>query len=97
MLLRQLKYAVAVQKLQSFTKGADYCCITQPTLSQQISELEGYLSITLFDRDKKPIEPTVEGYVILRAAEDVIEKCNALEDLAKQLVREKSNKPDLPK
>ena len=53
--LTQLEYVLAVYKLGHFAKAAEFCNVTQPTLSMQIQKLEETLSITIFDRSKKPI------------------------------------------
>lgn len=89
MLLRQLEYIIAVERFQSFTKAADFCCVTQPTLSQQIKTLENYLGIEIFDRGSLPVLPTRKGKAILKKAADVVEKAKELETFAKELVKAK--------
>jgi len=86
MLLRQLEYILAVQKFKSFTKAADHCCVTQPTLSQQIKTLEDSLGIEIFNRGTIPVVPTTSGKIILEQATRVVEQANALKKLAKDLV-----------
>lgn len=88
MLLRQLEYILAVQKLKSFTKAADHCCVTQPTLSQQIKTLEDSLGIEIFNRGNIPIVPTPAGKVILEQATLVVDQANILKKLAKDLLKE---------
>jgi LysR family transcriptional regulator, hydrogen peroxide-inducible genes activator len=85
MLLRQLKYCVAVHRYGSFTMAADLCCVTQPTLSQQVAELESHLGLQIFDRSKKPVILTGAGKQIVERAILIIEECARLEELAKQL------------
>lgn len=87
MLLRQLEYILAVEKFQSFTKAADFCCVTQPTLSQQIKTLENYLGIEIFNRSSLPILPTRNGKLILNKAVEIVEKAKSLEVLAKDIVK----------
>lgn len=87
MLLRQLEYILAVEHFQSFTKAADYCCVTQPTLSQQIRTLESYLSIEVFDRSSLPIVPTQKGSLILERAKSVVQQAHELESFAKGLAK----------
>lgn len=87
MLLRQLEYILAVEKFQSFTKAADFCCVTQPTLSQQIKTLENYLGIEIFNRSSLPILPTRNGKLILNKAVEIVEKAKSLEVLAKEIVK----------
>jgi LysR family hydrogen peroxide-inducible transcriptional activator len=88
MLLRQLEYILAVERYQSFTKAADACCVTQPTLSQQIRTLEDYLGVEVFDRTTLPIEPTRKGKMILDRAVAIVQQAHELEKFAKELRRE---------
>ncbi|HPF96625.1 MAG: LysR family transcriptional regulator, partial [Flavobacteriaceae bacterium] len=55
MTITQLHYVLAVAEHQNFTKAAEKCFVTQPTLSMQIQKLEDELDILIFDRSKKPI------------------------------------------
>ena len=48
--LHRLRYFVAVAELGSFTRAAAREGVTQPSLSQQILELEKELDTSLFDR-----------------------------------------------
>ena len=88
MLLRQLEYIVAVDTERSFTRAADACCITQPTLSQQIKSLEDHLGIEIFNRNRLPVEPTPVGLLILERARAVVSEARSLERFARQLKRE---------
>lgn len=92
MLLRQLEYLLAVERFQSFTKAADFCCVTQPTLSQQIRTLESYLGIEVFDRSSLPIVATQKGNLILERAKDVVKQAAELEKFAKELTKSAENK-----
>jgi LysR family transcriptional regulator, hydrogen peroxide-inducible genes activator len=85
MLLRQLEYILAVNKYKSFTKAADVCCVTQPTLSQQIRTLEDFLDIEIFDRTILPVEPTRRGKIILEKASPIVQQAKELEKFAKEL------------
>ena len=58
MTITQLYYVLAVAENQNFTKAAEKCFVTQPTLSMQIQKLEDQLDVQIFDRSKKPIELT---------------------------------------
>ncbi|WP_266365737.1 LysR family transcriptional regulator [Tellurirhabdus rosea] len=85
MLLRQLEYIVAVDNERSFTKAADNCCVTQPTLSQQIRVLEEHLRVEIFDRSRTPIEPTQRGRLIIEKARLVVSEARQLERFAREL------------
>ncbi len=85
MLLRQLEYILAVDTHRNFTRAADVCCVTQPTLSQQIKSLEDHLDIVIFSRNRAPVEPTREGVLLLEQARVVVSHARKLELLARQL------------
>ena len=48
MTITQLKYALAIAEHKNFTKAAEKCFVTQPTLSTQIQKLEDELDIIIF-------------------------------------------------
>lgn len=72
MTLTQLEYVIAVFKHGHFGKAAQSCFITQPTLSMQIQKLEDELQVTIFDRSKNPIRPTIEGHAVIQQAHAII-------------------------
>ncbi|MFT4578447.1 MAG: LysR family hydrogen peroxide-inducible transcriptional activator [Nitrospinales bacterium] len=50
----------------------------------QIQKLEDDLGVTLFDRSKKPVEPTAMGKKIIAQAQIVIQEANRIEELIKE-------------
>lgn len=84
MTLQQLVYIVATAKAGSFFKAAENCFVTQPTLSVQIKKLEDELGVLIFDRDKKPMQITPEGELIIAKAKSIVEEMNALESFVKK-------------
>ena len=66
--LRDLKYICAVADLKHFGRAAEYCNISQPTLSGQIKKLENELGVTLFERNYKGIQVTEIGEKIVSLA-----------------------------
>lgn len=68
MTIQQLEYILAVDKFRHFAKAAEYCGVTQPTLSAMIQKLEDELGVKLFDRHIQPVTPTAIGSKILRQA-----------------------------
>ena len=51
MTLQQLEYILAVNQFRHFAKAAEYCRVTQPTLSAMIQKLEEELDTRIFDHD----------------------------------------------
>src|SRR6516164_5007226 len=48
--MHQLRYFVAVAQTGSFSRAAEHCYVSQPSLSQQIQKLERGVGQRLFDR-----------------------------------------------
>ena len=48
--LFQLRYFVTLAKMQNYTRAAHELCITQPSLSHAISQLEAELGVALFEK-----------------------------------------------
>ena len=55
MTLQQLEYILAVNQFRHFAKAAEYCRVTQPTLSAMIQKLEEELDTRIFDRSQQPV------------------------------------------
>jgi LysR family transcriptional regulator, hydrogen peroxide-inducible genes activator len=82
--ITQLSYIIAVSQARNFGLAAKACFISQPTLSMQIQKLEDDLGVTLFDRSKKPVEPTAMGKKIIAQAQVVLQETNRIEELIKE-------------
>lgn len=59
--LCHLRYFIVLAEEQHFRKAAEKLCITQPSLSHAISQLETELGIMLFDRQSRASFLTKEG------------------------------------
>lgn len=68
MTITQLHYVLAVAEHQNFTKAAEHCFVTQPTLSMQVQKLEDELGVQIFNRNTKPIKLTQVGQKIVNQA-----------------------------
>lgn len=84
MTITQLYYVLAVAEHQNFTKAAEKCFVTQPTLSMQIQKLEDQLDIQIFDRSKKPIELTEVGRKIVSQAKNIVNEADRIQDIVDQ-------------
>ena len=84
MTITQLHYVLAIAEHKNFTKAADKCFVTQPTLSTQIQKLEDELGVLIFDRSKKPIELTEVGKKIVLQAKNIVNESDRIQDIVDQ-------------
>jgi len=70
--LRTLEYFIAVAEEGSFTRAAQKCFITQPSISTQIQALERELGEALFDRTQRTTMLTEGGRLLLPYARDCV-------------------------
>ncbi|WP_455731910.1 transcriptional regulator CynR, partial [Burkholderia stabilis] len=86
MLLRHIRYFLAVAEQRSFTRAADALHVSQPTLSQQVRQLEETLGVQLFDRSGRTVQLTEFGEVYARHARAALHELDtgqrALHDVA---------------
>jgi LysR family transcriptional regulator, hydrogen peroxide-inducible genes activator len=81
--LTQLEYLVAVDKYRHFSRAAEACNVSQPSLSMLLQKLEDELGVTIFDRSKKPILTTLIGKAIVAQAKVVLSERNKIFDISK--------------
>lgn len=70
--LRQLQFFDALVRLQSFSRAAEACHVSQSTLSSGIKELETILEASLVDRSAKGFSLTPAGVEVARRTENVL-------------------------
>jgi len=85
--LRLLRYFIAVAEELNFTHAAARLHIAQPSLGQQIRQLEDYIGTPLFIRDKRRLQLTEAGRVFLREARRILQDVEHGVDLARQAAR----------
>ncbi len=83
--LRQLEYALALEEHRNFVRAAQACEVGQPTLSTQLQKLEDELGIVLFDRSRKPVEPTEDGHKLLDQFRRVMRENERIEEVVYEL------------
>jgi len=81
MTITQLNYIITLEKTRNFTKAANICKVSQPTLSMQIQKLEEELKIKIFDRTKKPIELSKVGNKIVNQAKKIIIEFDKMDEV----------------
>jgi len=69
--LKQLSYALTVEKTRHFKKAADICAVSQSALSTAIAELESQLDVQIFERDNKKVLVTPLGQEVLKKAAEI--------------------------
>jgi LysR family cyn operon transcriptional activator len=91
---RSIRYLVAVAEHHSFTRAAEALYVSQPTLSQQIKQLEESLDVQLLDRSGRHVRLTDAGEVYLRHARRALGELDAgkraiheLQDLSRGSLR----------
>ena len=85
--LQQLRYFSALARLGNFTRAAESCHVSQPTLSQQIAKLEQELGQSLFERGGRTTVLSEAGRAVLERVEHAI----ALLDEARESIQATSH------
>ncbi|WP_432211480.1 LysR family transcriptional regulator, partial [Acinetobacter variabilis] len=89
--LRHLRYFITVAQEQSFTRAAEKLFTAQPSLSQQIKDLEQEVGVNLFERSSRKIRLTDEGKAFLIYAEKALENAKLAVASARQVAQQKNN------
>ncbi len=84
---RSLQYLLAIAEHGSYTRAAEALHVSQPTLSQQIKQLEESLQSPLLDRSGRRVRLTDAGEVYLRHARRAREELEA----GKRAIRDVQN------
>jgi LysR family hydrogen peroxide-inducible transcriptional activator len=82
--LRALQYFVKLADLRHFSKAAEACFVSQPTLSTQIKKLEEELDVQLVERSPKKIMLTPVGEEIAARARLVLSDIEQIKTLARR-------------
>ena len=82
--LKQINYALAIEKTLHFKKAADACNVSQSALSTAIHEMEKHLGVMIFERNNKQVLVTDEGKLILEKARTVKLELDELMSIAHQ-------------
>ena len=82
--LRALQYFVKLADLKHFSKAAEACFVSQPTLSTQIKKLEDELGVQLVERSPKNIMLTPVGEEIADRARLVLSDIDQIRAVARR-------------
>jgi LysR family nitrogen assimilation transcriptional regulator len=80
--VRHLKYFVAIVECGSLSKAAGQLFVSQPSLSQHISNLESELNTALLLRSPLGVRPTEAGTLLYRDAQQILRQ---MDDLRRQV------------
>ena len=80
--LRQLRFLTALADELNFSRAAEVCFVTQPTLSAGLKELEQILGVQLAERSKRHVILTPIGEEIAERARHLLLDAREIEDLA---------------
>ncbi|CDX04458.1 LysR family transcriptional regulator [Desulfitobacterium sp. LBE] len=70
---RQIEAFVSVYRLRNFSRAGKALFLTQPTISNHISDLEIELGVKLFDRSSREVMPTDTGDIFYQYAVNLLE------------------------
>ena len=87
--LRHLRYFITVAEELSFSKAALKLHTAQPSLSQQIKDLEDDIGVQLFHRTKRKVELTEEGLIFLEQARLTLTQADKAITMARQVAAAK--------
>lgn len=80
--LRQLRFLIALAEELNFSRAAEICHVTQPTLSAGLKELEDRLGVLLVERTKRSVIMTPIGAEIAERARRMLRDADEIEALA---------------
>jgi len=80
---RALQYFVKLAELRHFSKAADACFVSQPTLSTQIRKLEEELGVSLVERAPRKVMLTPVGEDIAHRARHILRDIDHLKTAAR--------------
>lgn len=83
--VQQIQYILALSEHQNFSRAAESCFVTQPTLSMQIKKAEDIVGFVIFDRSRSPLEMTSQGKELLPIIQEIMTDFEKIERLKQQL------------
>lgn len=81
MQFKQLETFIEVVRNKSFTTAAENLFVSQPTVSNQVAELERSVGAKLLKRSTREVELTEVGREFLKYAEDILKRRDDLQEL----------------
>ena len=82
MTLTELRYIVALAQEGNFSRAAESCSVSQPTLSVAIARLEDELGVQLFERGKGFVSPSTVGARVVEQAQVALREAEKVRQVA---------------
>ncbi|PKO85998.1 MAG: LysR family transcriptional regulator [Betaproteobacteria bacterium HGW-Betaproteobacteria-12] len=82
MTLTEFRYIVALSQEGNFSRAAERCSVSQPTLSVAIARLEDELGVQLFERGKGFVSPSAVGLRVVEQAQIALREADKVKQLA---------------
>ena len=82
--LRAVHYLVTLADVRHFSKAAERCHVSQPTLSTQIRKLEDELDVQLVERSPRKVMLTEVGAEIVERARAMLAEADAIRAIARR-------------
>lgn len=80
--IRDLEYLIAVHDLKNFSRAAQQCFVSQPTLSGQLKKLEAELGVELMERSTRQVFFTPLGENVVEQARKAIAAIDSIRNKA---------------
>ena len=80
MTLQQFEYIIALDEYRHYVTAAEHCFVSQPNLTMQVKKLEDEIGVRIFDRDKKPLQPTEIGKEVILRARQILRETKQLKE-----------------
>lgn len=80
MTLQQLEYIVALDEHRHYVTAAEHSFVSQPNLTMQVQKLEEEMGVKIFDRTKKPLQPTEIGKEVIVRARKILRESRQLKE-----------------
>lgn len=82
MTLTEFRYIIALGQERNFSRAAERCAVSQPSLSVAISRLEEELGVLLFERGKGQVTPTLVGEQVIEQARRALHEAEEVRNIA---------------
>jgi len=82
--LRAMQYLVTLADVRHFSKAAERCHVSQPTLSTQIRKLEDELDVQLVERSPRRVMLTEVGEEVVERARALLAEVSAIKAIARR-------------